>query len=100
MNQLYENRLYLYVFFTLISVSFFFYYFLKQNKNDNFTYYWRGFIFVSFCSILALLGQLFFLIKPIDLVRKILIVFTGLYGFYLVVKGTKRELKYRNKIRE
>ena len=67
------------------------YCYLNSRKQAWYEYLWKGFSLMSIGGILILLGLTLNIPKPFNVMREIVILPLGIYGFSLIIVGEKKK---------
>lgn len=73
---------------SLISTS---YCYLNARKHAWYHYLWKGFSLMSIGCILILLGVTLNIPKPFNIMREVVVLPIGIYGFSLIVLGERKK---------
>ena len=65
--------------------------YLNSRKQAWYEYLWKGFSLMSIGGILILLGLTLNIPKPFNVMREIVILPLGIYGFSLIIVGEKKK---------
>ena len=88
-----EYRMVLFVICSLLAVSLFLasYCYMHSRKKVWYGYLWKGFVLMSIGCILIFLGLTLNIPKPFNIVRQIVVLPVGIYGFSLIMVGEKKK---------
>jgi len=88
-----EYRILIFVIYSLITVSFVLtsYCYLNSRKQVWYEYLWRGFSLMTLGCVLILLGLTLNIPKPLSLLRQVVVLPLGIYGFSLIMLGEKKK---------
>lgn len=73
---------------SLISTS---YCYLNARKHAWYQYLWKGFSLMSLGCIFILLGLTLKIPKPFNIMREIIVLPLGIYGFSLIILGERKK---------
>jgi hypothetical protein len=87
-----EYRIVLFVICSLLAVSLILasYCYMHSRKKAWHGYLWKGFSLMSLGCMLILLGLTLNIPKPFNVLRQIVILPVGIYGFSLIMVGEKK----------
>lgn len=88
-----EYRILVFVICSLIAVSLVLtsYCYMNSRKQAWYQYLWKGFFLMSVGCILIFLGLTMEIPKPLSVVRQIVILPLGIYGFSLIMIGERKK---------
>jgi hypothetical protein len=88
-----EYRIVLFVISSLLAVSLILtaYCYLNAQKQAWYQYLWKGFSLMSIGCILIFLGLTMEIPKPLSVIRQVVILPLGIYGFSLIIVGEKKK---------
>lgn len=88
-----EYRIVLFVICSLLVVSLILtaYCYLNARKQAWYQYLWKGFFSMSIGCILIFLGLTMEIPKPLSVIRQVVILPLGIYGFSLIMVGEKKK---------
>jgi hypothetical protein len=90
-----EYRIVLFVICSLLAVSLILasYCYMHARKKAWYGYLWKGFSFMSIGCMLILLGLTLDIPKPFNVMREIVVLPLGIYGFSLIMVGERKKKK-------
>jgi hypothetical protein len=94
MTSLYwEFGILLFVISSLIAVSLILtsYCYMNSRKQAWYQYLWKGFFLMSIGCILIFLGLTMEIPKPLSVVRQVVVLPLGIYGFSLIILGERKK---------
>jgi hypothetical protein len=65
--------------------------YLNSRKQEWYHYLWKGFFLMSIGCILILLGLTLNIPKPLSLLRQVVVLPLGVYGFSLIMLGERKK---------
>lgn len=88
-----EYRIVLFVICSLLAVSSILalYCYMHSRKKVWYGYLWKGFSLMSLGCMLILLGLTLNIPKPLNVMRQIVVLPVGIYGFSLIVLGERKK---------
>jgi hypothetical protein len=88
-----EFRILIFVISSLIAVSLILtsYCYKNSRKQAWYEYLWKGFSLMSIGCILILLGLTLKIPKPFNVMREIVVLPLGIYGFSLIMLGERKK---------
>lgn len=95
MVSLYEEyRILIFVISSLIAVSLILtsYCYLHSRKKEWYEHLWKGFFVMSIGCILILLGLTLNIPKPFNVMRQVVVLPLGVYGFSLIMVGERKKM--------
>ena len=94
MISLYEEyRILVFIICSLIAVSLILtsYCYLNSRKQEWYEYLWKGFFVMSLGCILILLGLTLNIPKTFNVMREVVVLPLGVYGFSLIMLGERKK---------
>jgi len=88
-----EYRILIFVICSLIAVSIILSSscYMHSRKRKWYEYHWKGFFLMSIGCILILLGLTLNIPKPLSLMRQVVVLPLGIYGFSLIMVGETKK---------
>lgn len=91
-----EYRIVLFIICSLLAVSLILasYCYMHSRKKAWYRYLWKGFSLMSIGCILILLGITLNIPKPLNVMREVVVLPLGIYGFSLIVLGERKKRSF------
>ena len=88
-----EYRILLFIICSLLAVSLILtsYCYMHSRKKAWYQYLWKGFSLMSLGCIFILLGLTLNIPKPFNVMRQIVVLPVGIYGFSLIMVGERKK---------
>jgi hypothetical protein len=88
-----EYKIVLFVICSLLAVSLILtsYCYMHSRKKAWYGYLWKGFSLMSIGCMLILFGLTLNIPKPLNVMRQIVVLPVGIYGFSLIIVGEKKK---------
>jgi len=102
LDQYAEYRKLIFLICNIITASSFFYFYIKSQarKHKWLEYYWKGFLIMSIAGLLISFGLIISFPAALIIIKKIVTISLGLYGFYLIILAGKMERLYKKEMKE